>query len=230
MAIPETLYHYTPYMGTLCSILESGFWPKYSKENIEWLEFHGNKEIGLPGDKELGLPMVCFCDIPFQQIESHIRIFGYYGFGMSRIWAERNEISPVHYIRHYGVVANLYQDLKVNAKEELKRLTAYTQNYDYISESEWRYVPNIQGVPGYVIDRTLYDNQRMEYFNQITRDKAMLKFAPVDVKYIIVKFNRDVAPLCHWIQRRFTPNVAQLLMPKIITCENYFIVSNTHVT
>ena len=213
MALPSILYHYTKEINTICSILENGFWPKYSPENIEWMEF--------ASDKELGLPMVCFCDIPIQHIASHTRIFGYYGIGMNRSWADTNDISPVHYIKHNSFVAELYQSLKVNAKDELKRLTAYTQNYDFISETEWRYVPNKSGIPGYVVDRTLCDQGSMDYFNGITRQHAMLQFSEHDVSYIIVKYNHEIQAITNWIAQTHSSNKAAILISKVVACESY---------
>jgi len=216
MALPNDLYHYTKEINTVCYILESGYWPKYSSENIEWLEF--------ASDKELGLPMVCFCDIPIKHIASHTRIFGYYGLGMYRSWADTNNISPVHYIKHNSSVAKLYQSLKLNAKDELKRLTAYTQNYDFISEAEWRYVPNSNGVPAYVVDRTLHDQDSLDYFNGITRQHAMLQFNEYDVSYIIVKYNREVQSMKDWISQKYNSNVAGIYMSKVVACESFISI------
>lgn len=211
MSLPSTLFHYTDSLETVYEIFDHGFWPRYSPENIEWLEY--------PGDKLLGIPMVCFCDIPVARIEFHSRIFGYYGLGMTRKWAESYEISPVHYVKRKGLVASLYQDLKTSSKDELRRLAAYVQNYEYISESEWRYVPDLDGVPGFVIDRTLDDEQRLAFFNNITREKAMLRFNVGDVDQILVARNADILELQQWLNVRFDSKIANHLVAKIRSFE-----------
>lgn len=56
----STLFHFTPKMEYLLSILQDGFWPRYCVEK-GW----GNNYI------DFALPMVCFCDIPLAQISEH---------------------------------------------------------------------------------------------------------------------------------------------------------------
>ena len=85
-----TLFHFTPKMEYLKSILKNGFSPRYCRE--KYLPGAGNESI-----EEIAIPMVCFCDIPLSQITEHSQFYGSYGIGLSKEWIFENQIAPVQY-------------------------------------------------------------------------------------------------------------------------------------
>lgn len=84
----ETLFHYVSDKKHLIDILENNFRPRYV---IEKLHFES-------GDlHEIGIPMLCFCDIALSNIEEHVEWYGEYGIGMNKEWGIRKGLTPVHY-------------------------------------------------------------------------------------------------------------------------------------
>ena len=84
----DYLFHFTRSFENLTSILKEGFFPNYCIEN--WLALDKN----LP---HIGIPMICFCDIPEQFIEPHKKKYGPYGISMEKNWGIQNNITPIAY-------------------------------------------------------------------------------------------------------------------------------------
>lgn len=57
------------------------------------------------------IPMCCFCDIPLSQISEHLREYGRYGVGMSRNWALKLKLNPVHYVQSKSSYLECYDKL-----------------------------------------------------------------------------------------------------------------------
>lgn len=87
----DNLYHFTNDIDIIKSILQNGFYPRTSIENISFLLPEYDRAF-------LGTPMVCFCDIPIDLIEKHTNRYGKYGIGLSKKWGTENGITPVAYI------------------------------------------------------------------------------------------------------------------------------------
>lgn len=87
----SNLYHFTREKKFLKSILENGFYPRTSIENLSFLMHNYTRAF-------IGVPMVCFCDIPINLIEEHTNQYGRYGIGLSKEWGIRNGLNPVQYI------------------------------------------------------------------------------------------------------------------------------------
>jgi len=47
---------------------------------------------------DVGIPMVCLCDIPLQNSYSQRKFFGMYGIALKKDWAISNWITPVIYV------------------------------------------------------------------------------------------------------------------------------------
>ena len=74
------------------SILDSAFRISYAKEKI----------IGKSGKREIGVPMVSFCDLKLSEVTSHMSKYGNYGIGLTKKWANRNGLNPVLYISQHS--------------------------------------------------------------------------------------------------------------------------------
>lgn len=95
----NTLFHFTPKMEYLESIIENGFFPRYCQEDRSWLRKE-NPVTGSVYKKAVDAlyPMICFCDIPLSKIDEHVKFYGEYGIGMTKEWGIENNLNPVWYI------------------------------------------------------------------------------------------------------------------------------------
>jgi hypothetical protein len=104
----NTFFHFTNNFGAFTNIIKNGFFPRYSLEKFlgglesirKYIEEHLGKdeisELTLLGD--IGIPMVCFCDIRLSQAKNHVFKYGNYALGLKKEWKDKTEISPVLYI------------------------------------------------------------------------------------------------------------------------------------
>jgi hypothetical protein len=83
----NTLFHFTINMDHIISILEEGFRPNLSLEDLSCLQL----------EQKLAIPMVSFCDIPLSQTKLHMKHYGYYAIGLSKSWGQKNGVNPVLY-------------------------------------------------------------------------------------------------------------------------------------
>ncbi len=88
---PEILFHFCD-KTSLLNILNSTFKISYAREKI----------IGKTQTREIGVPMVSFCDLRLSEISSHMSKYGNYGIGLTKDWANRNGLNPVLYISKYS--------------------------------------------------------------------------------------------------------------------------------
>jgi hypothetical protein len=97
---PNSLFHFTPKLSYLINILRMGFKPRYFYEELLL-----NESKAIRGHN-IGIPMVCFCDISLAQISRHIKSYGNYGVGMTKEWAIRNRLNPVIYLNQDSLIAD----------------------------------------------------------------------------------------------------------------------------
>lgn len=159
----NSLFHFTPKLEYLFSILNNGIHPRFCLEDIspftpETMEL-----------KEVAQPMACFCDIPLSSINEHIGKYGEFGIGFTKEWGMKNGVSPVMYVYPHAVSSDLvrlilFKAFFVQMKEEtynavigpIHALKNYFkvskgkmfkdgefsgQDYNFYDEREWRYVP-----------------------------------------------------------------------------------------
>ena len=83
----NSLFHYTKRLDDIISILTSGkLIPNYCSEDLS-TKANPNYIIGIP--------QICFCDIPLSQVKEHIDVYGAYGIGVTKNFARDNKITPV---------------------------------------------------------------------------------------------------------------------------------------
>ena len=156
----SSLFHYTKSNESLFSILKHGFLPTY---NIE--EFH-YETLEERSPELIGIPMVCFCDIPLSCAEEHTKQYGEYALAFSKKWAIKNRINPLLYVMNDSILgmidllkesANMvsshnkqtncwlrcYMERYEVARMELLAFTKTAPNY---KENEWRYILHPQGI------------------------------------------------------------------------------------
>jgi hypothetical protein len=155
----NSLIHFTKSLASLKGILKNNFKISYCRETI-WSE---------EKKKDLLIPMVSFCDIPFSQIIGHVKNYGSYGIGLKKKWAESKGLNPVLYVEKnsslsHNIVHNLFETVKGDKKkiselseqdkynlDHLRYLKNYQadlirigkavkKDYRFSDEREWRYV------------------------------------------------------------------------------------------
>ncbi|AKE10713.1 abortive infection system antitoxin AbiGi family protein [Serratia liquefaciens] len=109
---PTTLFHFTNELETLISILNSQYFKiSFAKEFIQ----------GPSSNRDIGIPMVSFCDIRLTQLTQHTESYGHYGIGLTKAWADRQRLNPVIYMSKNSPVFDYYNnELRVLAKERLR--------------------------------------------------------------------------------------------------------------
>lgn len=85
----SSLFHYTKQREYLVEILKNGLYPNYCKEQY----------LGIRNEEIIGIPMVCFCDIPIMRVQAFSKDYGKFAIAFSKSWALKNEINPVFYVQ-----------------------------------------------------------------------------------------------------------------------------------
>lgn len=188
----NTLFHFTKSREILTLILTNEFSPRYCLEDLTMLGITEADKISM----ELGVPMVCFCDIPLSKIRFHLSCYGNYGIGMKKSWDIKNKVTPVVYaspksettsiikemlkiVRHKENNKTPYvHELRIYLSSLLRFIKPYKgdfthngkkhKNRVYYNEREWRYVPTI--------DKLIYDKrpflEKEEFLNETMRSQA----------------------------------------------------------
>ena len=137
---PTILFHFTKRKKTLYSILSETFKVSYAREAI-----HGTET-----KRELGVPMVSFCDVKLHDIKSHIKNYGSYGIGLTKEWANRNGLNPVLYInKQCELIGNLMLALnnlyvRLDQISDTERADNMIGHYNNLLNL-YRYIKNYEG-------------------------------------------------------------------------------------
>lgn len=159
----NSLFHFTPKLDYLFSILDNGIHPRFCLEDVSPFT---PETMAI---KEVAQPMACFCDIPLSSIHEHIGKYGQFGIGFTKEWGMKNGISPVMYVYPHAVSSDLvrliffkafltqmkddiYDEVigpihalknyfKVSKGKMFKEGKFTGQEYNFYDEREWRFVP-----------------------------------------------------------------------------------------
>jgi hypothetical protein len=136
---PDILFHFTTKDGLL-SILENNFNLSYAREKIQ----------GITTIRELGVPMVSFCDLKLSELKLHMSKYGYYGIGLTKEWANRMGLNPVMYLSRYCEFADNFNNALYRVYPMLSSLKK-NNSIEKISQKElqildaYRYMKNYEG-------------------------------------------------------------------------------------
>lgn len=135
---PEILFHFCG-RDAMFSILKDTFTVSYAREKI----------IGKTKVREIGVPMVSFCDLKLSEVSSHMSKYGHYGIGLTKEWANRKGLNPVLYIsQHSPFTDGLIKGL--DGIHAHRRKLEENDNYNELSTdymnifNTYRYVKNYE--------------------------------------------------------------------------------------
>jgi len=232
----SSLFHFTKNIGFLCGILKNGFYPRYSFEDLHWLD---------SGLGTVGWPIVCFCDIPLGRISDQVAFYGGYGIGLTRTWGISRALNPLLYVSPKSSFAgdfhDIYHDLMESRSKKsqlhygamlslavfLKPLTG-TVIVDgkavpkaFYQESEWRHSARDRMIEPFIFPRESAKKKRIA--NEQAAKMCPLKFTPGDVRHIFVKTDSEIPTLVNFINNeldRFPSNELKVLSTRITSLES----------
>lgn len=236
----NTLFHFTE-KAYLKEVLKSNFQPRYSLEDLS------NVTPGKSIYKKSYIPMVCFCDLLFSQIKDHIDFYGDYGIGLrKKEWGLKKGISPITYVPQKSLSAYHIQSISAEISDKLKNISdrkairkqlqnfyKYVKPYDglvknrktktneyrvFYEEREWRFVP--KKFPVLAVRRAKTD--LLSRANARMKTEEKLNFSAKDIKYIIVKTEKEIPEFVDFIEKylsQFTHSERKLLVSKLISVE-----------
>ena len=91
----QSLFHYTHRLDTIVRILECGcLYPNFCCEDLSTS----------CNNIEIGIPQICFCDIPISMAKNFIDNYGKYAIGFSKLWGIKNGCNPVQYVNNECII------------------------------------------------------------------------------------------------------------------------------
>ena len=137
---PTILFHFTKRKKALFGILKETFKLSYARERIYGLDDH----------RDLGVPMVSFCDLKLHDIKDHISNYGSYGIGLTKEWANSQGLNPFLYTnRHCPLIADLMRAFTNvhNHIQEIPDPLEYAAMADNVLNIQniYRYLKNYEG-------------------------------------------------------------------------------------
>ncbi len=217
----ESIIHYTTKFEYLTSIIKEGFRIKYCAEEIELRD----------GTSKSAHPMLSFCDIPLSSSKEHFEKYGYYGIGLSKVWARKTGINPVIYIDKDSLIAetllrfieerrkSVDSNLTKEQRNDILRIRSYMKNYSgdlrrrkgeiiknykFFDEREWRLIPRKEQINNakFSIHMKDYIKDRDSYNNKLK--DCRIEFDLLDISYIIVKNESDVNRMITFLTNTFS--------------------------
>lgn len=235
----HTLFHFTKNSEVLKLIIKDGFWPRYCIEDVNWL---GYKDFDY-----IAYPMVCFCDIPLSRIDEHVQFYGGFGIGLTKEWAVANKTTPIQYVSTNSLIPKTYRDIvdhnhkfgdedKDKGKQLVRYLLAHSKptegnmviggkvvTKEFYQESEWRYVPQNEAIPDYLVKNEFENFDTLAKHNALAKENCSITFTPKDIKYIFVKNDSDIPDIVNFIQNELDhfPSVdLKVLVSRVTSLES----------
>lgn len=196
--------------------------PRYNIEDISFLN--------IDQEKSIAFPMICFCDIFFGRLQSHMSNYGKYGIGLDKDFGIQSGFEPINYINMDSKLSQnlrktmeyLYNNYDVPTDdlyvEQLMSNLLYVKpiygkmkigndvykNMLFADEREWRYIPDMSGtnLPSLLpADELTMDNLRLYSDGLKCNEKQWLKLDINAIKYIILKEESNVHEMIKFIKK-----------------------------
>jgi len=97
---------------------------------------------GTGGRRNFAVPMVSFCDIRLTQLDEHTTKYGSFGFGLTKGWAEKNNLHPVLYMSRESNLFSLYNKRIRDIKNQLVPLWNVRHNLEKNQLKNFEYLKN----------------------------------------------------------------------------------------
>ena len=177
----ETLFHFVSEKRHLIDILNNNFRPRYVVERFPFLD----NEM-----KEMGIPMLCFCDIRLSNVDEHTDWYGEYGIGMKSTWATKNGMTPVQYynkesylVKELGSGISKLKETFINANKDDLESSTITDYYFSIFMNVW-YMKEYKGKQWKwktekEILKKFYDEKEWRYIPKLSELKGMKNSLPI---------------------------------------------------
>ncbi|ATG93794.1 abortive infection system antitoxin AbiGi family protein [Paracidovorax citrulli] len=93
---------------------------------------------------------------------------------------------------------------------------------DFYQESEWRYVPKNDKIKPYIYPDNFKDEEFLAKSNNLTFENCLLKFEPIDIKYIFVEKDSDIPSIVDFINTSLDryANSLKILISRIVSLES----------
>lgn len=92
----KSLFHYTKKMNSLLEIIKLGvLYPNFCKEDLS-TEKNPNYI--------LGIPEICFCDIPISMANTFLKNYGHYAIAFDKQWGIDNGCNPLLYVANDSII------------------------------------------------------------------------------------------------------------------------------
>ena len=244
---PDILFHFTSSKTNLFSILDDTFRLSYASETllgpatsksfalpmvsfcdlrVTELKYHmtkyGNYGIGLTKDwaNKMGLSPVLY-------LSRHAEIVDTLSRGIDDLYDILiNHTEPAQEIKMRNAYNASFSTLHFvkNYQADLTRKNKLYRDFRFADEREWRYIPNL------FVDRDLcvlnpsqIDTSAKKQFANTRINMHTLHFQPDDIKYLIIKDDREINELIRVIRNikgpRFSSDIVDRLMTRILTSE-----------
>jgi len=132
---------------------------------------------------------------------------------------------------NYAAFGDLLFRMSFRSKKyagNLYKKTKAIKNVLFYDEREWRYIPTISelvshGVPISYNEKEFKDNKTYNKHNKELTKHCKLSFEPKDIKYIIVRNDKEILrmmSLIDEIKRKYTTTEKMLLKSRLITIKH----------
>lgn len=108
----KEIFHFTKFEFLKSILKAKSFVPRYNLEFTHLLS-GGNRTATI-----LPIPMVCFCDIPFELSFNHRARYGNAGIALSEKWKTENGLNPIMYIQKDSELAKVITNLTECVSED----------------------------------------------------------------------------------------------------------------
>jgi len=154
------LFHFTKFQNLRLILLTQSLLPRYNLEFTVLSHDWTRKAALLP------VPMVCFCDIPFELSKNHRNRYGNSGIVFTEEWKIKTGLNPMIYIQKDSLLGNILADLKNCPDSFLSLINDYPKDYR-ISQTLNRIAKDLKHISYFLKQFENKEEINIQYENKI---------------------------------------------------------------